>query len=242
MRIHSTALWLPKDGNTLQEYEDAVFPNDAAVDKEASEFKCAVADGATETSFAALWAQLLVRGYADNFDIKDLRSKWNEQVHGKSLPWYAEQKASSGAFAALVGLTIAENNKWKAEAIGDSCLMQVRDGKILFSFPMLFATDFNNSPFLLSTVMTDTTGSAGLPENKTGDWRPGDQFWLMSDAIAHWTLKRNEDEDDAVQFIEEIKDGESFASFTQKWRQSLDKDGRPLMRNDDVTLLRVRVE
>jgi hypothetical protein len=169
-----------------------------------------------------------------------LRHEWNDQVHGKSLAWYAEQKVSSGAFAALVGLTIAEDGTWKAEAIGDSCLMQVRGDQMLFSFPVVLAEDFNNSPFLLSTSLNDATGNDGLPETKHGEWKSGDVFLLMSDAIAHWTLQRNEGHGDAMKWIDEIASKEAFDAFTDLERRTLDNDGRPLMRNDDVTLLRVR--
>ncbi|HEY9772927.1 MAG TPA: hypothetical protein V6C81_03855 [Planktothrix sp.] len=242
MRILSTAFWLPKKGNAPDEYEDAVFPSESFDSDSIAEFKCAVADGATETSFAGLWAKLLVEGYCGHLDIHQLRQEWNDQVHEKSLAWYAEQKVNSGAFAALVGLTISADSSWKADAIGDSCLMQTRDNKILFSFPILLADDFNNSPFLLSTSLSDATGDTGLPESKKGEWQPGDVFLLMSDALAHWTLKRNEDHGDALTWIDQLTDNESFEAFTDLERSTLDKDGRPLMRNDDVTLLRVKVD
>jgi hypothetical protein len=239
MHLHCTALWLPKEGNTIEEYEDAVFPDETTSDSAAELFKCAVADGATETSFANLWAKLLVRGYTEDFDLPSMRQEWNDQVHGKDLPWYAEQKVVSGAFAALVGLTISEDGTWKSEAIGDSCLLQVRDGNILFSFPIILADDFNNSPFLLSTA--DTKSGDELPEKKAGNWKNGDIFLLMTDAISHWTLKRQEDHHDAWQWIDRLTDKEAFSAFVDLERRTLDVDGRPLLRNDDVTLLRVEM-
>jgi len=237
MRVHSTALWLPKDGNTADEYEDAVYPDRAAANTDATEFKCAVADGATETSFANLWAKLLVCGYAEDFDLERMRQEWNDQVHGKELPWYAEQKVVSGAFAALVGLTISDDGRWQSQAIGDSCLLQVRDRNILFSFPMILAESFNNSPYLLSTA--DTKFGDELPEKKDGEWKKGDIFLLMTDAISHWTIKRQEDHHDAWQWIERLTDQEAFLAFVELERRTLDPEGRPILRNDDVTLLRV---
>ena len=62
MRVHYAAYWLPKEGSREDEYEDAFAPAQAA-DDAPSEFLCAVADGATETSFSGLWAQLLVEAY-----------------------------------------------------------------------------------------------------------------------------------------------------------------------------------
>ncbi len=155
MRIVGYTLWLPKEGNSIDEYEDAAFPMDT-VDLETRSFKCAVADGATETSFSGLWAQLLVSGYVDGTPTEALQERWRSSLDGKILPWYAEEKAQSGAFAALVGLTIEDGDgsagrTWEAEAIGDSCLVQVRDKKILAAFPLSKSEQFNSSPLLISS-------------------------------------------------------------------------------------------
>jgi hypothetical protein len=62
MHVVTEAFWLPKAGNTLEEYEDAFWPR-KSMDRSLSMFRCAVADGATETSFSRVWAQTLVRAY-----------------------------------------------------------------------------------------------------------------------------------------------------------------------------------
>ncbi len=51
--------WVPCGGNRPEDYEDAFAAN-----AEAGRF--ALADGATESSFAALWAQLLVNDFVQN--------------------------------------------------------------------------------------------------------------------------------------------------------------------------------
>ncbi|MGH9553542.1 MAG: hypothetical protein ACRD3W_29440, partial [Terriglobales bacterium] len=153
MRISCTALWLPKEGNTNEEYEDAVYPSEAVTHDEIEQFKCAVADGATETSFAGLWARLLVQGYAtEQLDLAKLKEEWNEQTKGKDLAWYAEEKLESGAFAALVGLIVTNEKHWEAEAVGDSCLIHTRGKELLLSFPLKKSDEFNNSPALLSST------------------------------------------------------------------------------------------
>ncbi len=92
MRVSGKLFWLPKNGNSLEEYEDAAYPCDEHFETEAIEFKCAVADGATETSFAGLWAKLLVEGYSEKTALAQLRERWNADVRQKDLPWYAEEK------------------------------------------------------------------------------------------------------------------------------------------------------
>jgi hypothetical protein len=115
MRVRARAYWLPKAGNLCEDYEDAHWP-EGQIDREVGRFRCAVADGATETSFARLWAQMLVRAWGRGHlgkrhfvtRIPVLQRQWLAEVTASPLPWYAEEKLRSGAFAALVGLYVAD--------------------------------------------------------------------------------------------------------------------------------------
>src|SRR5262245_2641238 len=119
-------LSVPKHGHTAEEYEDAW-----AADPTRRRFS--VADGASESSFAALWARLLVEGFVAARRPRDLaswldgpRRLWAEQVMPLDLPWYAEMKREQGAYATLVGLAVwrltADGSaEWRAVAVGDSC-------------------------------------------------------------------------------------------------------------------------
>ena len=99
--------WLPKQGNTAEEYEDAFA---ASVENR----RFGVADGATESSFADIWAQALVEAFTQSppngieFDdwLKPLQEAWHKNVSWDRLPWFAEEKAKSGAFATLLGLEL----------------------------------------------------------------------------------------------------------------------------------------
>ena len=67
------------------------------------------------------------------------------------LPWYAEIKREQGAFATLLGLGVRaptgqRRGGWRAVAVGDSCLMHIREGRCLLSFPVQKSADFNNEP------------------------------------------------------------------------------------------------
>src|ERR1700676_1441296 len=97
---------LPKRGNAEDEYEDAW-----AADPARGRF--AVADGASESSFAGRWAQLLTGAFleaARPADVADWvngpRRGWAAEVMGLELPWYAEMKREQGAFATLLGLGV----------------------------------------------------------------------------------------------------------------------------------------
>src|SRR2546422_7087812 len=111
MHLFAQGFFLPKAGNSHEEYEDAFWPQER-IDLHTPAFRCAVADGATETSFSGLWAQMLVRAYCKGElsrkrqDLSRLQRNWLKFVSGRPLPWYAEEKLRSGAFSSIVGLAL----------------------------------------------------------------------------------------------------------------------------------------
>ncbi len=251
MDIVARALWLPKAGNSAEEYEDAWAVGEETA--EASErFRCAVADGATEASFSGLWARQLTRGYCDGEfpgvpsvgDFAALQLAWSREVATIELPWYAEEKARSGAFSSLLGLSIAsatgpEGGRWEALAIGDSCLFQVRDDRLLTAWPLAAAEDFTNRPTLLSSNPIRNVGVADYIAPVAGDWLPGDTFYLLTDALACWFLLIHEAGGQPWHDLDTIAISDGADPFIA-WIADL-RAARTL-RNDDVTLLRVAVD
>jgi hypothetical protein len=234
--ISYQALALPKRGHTVAEYEDA-----AALNEERGRF--AIADGATESSFAALWARLLVAEFAAATHpdlapwgdwLPTLQQRWAEQVGNHTLPWYAEAKLQQGAFATFLGLVV-HDDRWQAVAVGDSCLFQTRGDELRYSFPLFSAADFDASPWLVGSRGGDAATMERRTRRAEGDWQVGDCLWLMTDALAKWFLEQVETrgrpwlELDAVLLSPSPKD--AFAD----WVEGLRDSGR--LRNDDVTLL-----
>src|SRR5262245_37115816 len=120
---------VPRAGNTEAEYEDALA---------AAAGRFAIADGASESSFAGLWAQLLSEGFVNRTQgfrtngswLATLRERWSAAVDPLELPWYAEQKREQGAFATFLGLVIRSGRGggrgwWRAVAVGDGCLFHL---------------------------------------------------------------------------------------------------------------------
>jgi len=159
------------------------------------------------------------------------------------LPWYAEEKREQGAYATLLGVTFRKDKgkaspraggTWRAVSVGDSCLFRIRDGKLARSFPLACSSDFGNQPALL--------GSRGRPSDTPqsirrarGRWRPGDRFLLMTDALAEWTLRRNEQEQRPAEEIDQLlcesSPQDAFAAWVEERRNDQG------LRNDDVTLV-----
>jgi hypothetical protein len=245
MRIRVRAFRLWKAGNSADEYEDACWP-ERAVDREARAFRCAVADGATETSFAAVWARLLARSYCRGHlspralprHLPALGATWREAACARPLPWYAEEKVRSGAFAALAGLTLwhdARGIHWSAAAAGDCCLFQVRSEGLLTAFPISTSDAFSSRPYLISS--NAHPGNLSPLAAKSGGAAPGDRFFLMSDALASWFLAAHEAGGQPWRelYCSGAFDGGSFDG----WIGDLRREKR--IRNDDVTLLALAV-
>jgi hypothetical protein len=227
--------WLAKRGHRPEEYEDA-FAGDPTTGR------FAIADGASESAFAAEWAKLLVEGYVSiptrpREWLAGLRARWHEQLCGRELPWYAEVKFEEGAFATVLGVAFGavrpdRSRRWHAWAIGDCCLFQVRHDRLLVRFPLTQADEFGNRPDLLC--------SRSRPGYKTketlarGDWQAGDHLLLMTDALAQWFLQQAEAGQRPWKLIEQRAAAKTFTGWVEELRDA------KVLRNDDVTLLFIR--
>ena len=235
MRASATAWWTPKSGNAANEYEDAYAVEPASL-------RFAVADGASETSFAKQWAELLVDRFIHEppatADLREwvtpMQAAWSGAHQGKSTAWYAEEKARDGAFSSLLGVTF-DQDRWRALAIGDSCLFVVRGGKVERAFPLARAEQFSNRPLLLSSVARANQRVWDDVRSDEGELQVKDQLLLMTDALAHWFLIESELGRRPWAALARIATPEAFQAFIDCLR-----DGGAL-RNDDSTLVRIEV-
>ncbi|MEI8374269.1 MAG: hypothetical protein WCJ35_15710 [Planctomycetota bacterium] len=208
MPMNSYAFWLARRGNSSAEYEDASAGNDAAG-------RYAVADGATESCFAGLWARLLVEGFVNGAaceaepwiaSLPALQEQWDADVRGRNLPWYAEPSVKQGAFATFLGFMLTDSPlpysgegpgvrasyHWQAIAVGDTCLFHTRGTALLRAFPLEYSNQFDNAPKLVGSRMfaQDIRNRQKLWAD--GQGQPGDRLWTMTDALAHWCLAEHE--------------------------------------------------
>ncbi|MBD2189032.1 protein phosphatase 2C domain-containing protein [Pseudanabaena mucicola] len=201
----------------------------------------ALSDGATESSFAREWSKELVTNFVHRHEIGDgdwqnwlLRSQksWQSGLAEQNLSWFAKRKAAVGAFATFVSLEICSDFRWKAMAIGDSCIFMVRDHQLLRSFPIQNSDQFNYHPRLLATYpqlvndMRQISGKAKL----------GDRFYLATDAIACWIFKQIEANQDPWLKLEQISSQDLFVNWVNELR-----DCQQIV-NDDTTLLCLEIQ
>lgn len=195
----------------------------------------ALADGATESSFAQEWAGLLVNNFVQDLPIehelipwlKGLQNQWLSWLAAQELPWFAKRKAAAGAFATFISLWLSEQS-WRVMAVGDSCLFVVRDRQLIISFPQKSSQDFNHTPALIGTHLR--------PEHlqiltMQGDLQMGDRFYLTTDAIACWILRQIEANQNPWVKLEQIDSQALWVDWVNQLRD------RHEIANDDTTLL-----
>ena len=255
MKLVWKAFSLCKQGNCEDENEDAVYPqlvNGSSL--VADQFSCAMADGATTSSFSKLWATLLVKESSlshnlsidFNQTINAARASWKAALPDEELPWPTAIKVRQGAFATLMWFHIWHKNGtfptaalsaehgWTAHAVGDTCLFQVVKGKFVSTFPFTHARDFSNSPELISTNMAYTRSRVGA---LSGKWQRGDHFLIATDALSEWIIRNLESGSLTWPLISENLT--SLVRF-QSWIRYLRRQS--LIKNDDTSLICLTVD
>jgi hypothetical protein len=226
-------------GQEASECEDSL-----AVDPQTCRF--AVADGATEAFDARKWAERLAWNWVqrestltlDEFrqwvatEGRELQESWN----GLNLPWYSEEKARAGSFAAFVGVELdleTDLPSWKAIALGDACLLHCRKGALIKGLPLSRSENFNTAPILVASDSTLHESSMRSVVIDSGSCESGDVLLLMSDAAAAWYLQRIENGDTENLF--DTKCDEELSRFFDEERLA----GR--IRNDDLAIIRIEI-
>jgi len=237
---------LAKRGTERVECEDAIALN-------TSRLLFAVADGATEAYDSRSWAKLLVRSWVridppafemQDFEplVRDLGIRLQRKWSRRNLPWYADEKAQSGSFAAFVGLHLFPQGNglgWRALALGDCCLIVRLHNEVSKTFPVGKFDEFSWNPVLLPSLASKQYKALQTLRYAEGASGPGTNFFLLSDAAAAWFLKQTERKrgDDVAAFdrVIESDDPTSITEFFEGLRDSSE------IRNDDVAVLKISV-
>jgi hypothetical protein len=233
----------PKQGTEMADCEDAIGINQGAQ-------LYAVADGATEAFDARSWAiQLAHRWVSERppaIDTESFRSWVGDQgdvFHSgwkkTDLPWYAEEKSRSGSYAAFVGLGLELNGapRWRAIALGDSCLVHRRRQSLIRSLPVSRYQDFNSAPLLVPSLHRLQESALSRLVTAEGTIEPGDVFLLLSDAAAAWYLERWEGDDTDREEIDRLLESDQGEERVLELVHRERELGR--LKDDDIAILRI---
>ena len=244
-----------KLGNGSDDNEDAcrgAIPE--PTDCRARPARLAIADGATEAAFSREWANLLVDRFVEHepLDLHDpsaetlaawlepCRREWSERVRRRSIPWHGRAKVRAGAMATFLGANLqAEAGgelRWNALAVGDCCLFVVREGCLYAAFPIDDPNDFGNTPHLLCSNPATDVATENIRTSQ-GICQRGDLIILATDAVACWALSQRRRGHDPWTDLAGLCDRSDADRECWVAERRADRS----MRNDDATLLAVRV-
>ena len=250
MRTTVTVRQAHKDGNDPGEYEDAWRVSGTA---EGGPARVTLADGATMSFLAGRWARMLTSAFAaaepavtedaDAFarTAAAVAGQWpgelEEYVAGREaaanpLRWYERPGLERGGYATLLAVAVGPGGTWTAAAVGDTCLFQVRENRLLTAFPLTEASAFGDTPPLVGSNDTAPDGIAPLVALARGTVAPGDRLYAATDALAAWFLSRHEGGGRPWQVLDDLSE-----AFFETWlAEAREKDE---IHNDDVTLVSI---
>ena len=253
----------PKAGNAPDEWEDAALAGvagpPAGLGRLPSHLRYVVADGATGGYVSRQWANQLVTCFAPvNHPARGPRlepgsmRRWFERMQElwaanppPTLDVIDEIKArEDGSFATLLGFDVCgldgPEPAWRAVALGDTVLFHVRDGRLREEFPPLEPDDFSASTAGVHSMPAALDWMSERLLISGGDLSPGDFLFAATDAMAHWIARAvMRDEEKTWATLSELVHPAAFSRFVREQRSA----GNPAetMKNDDVTLMRLRM-
>lgn len=249
MQIKTKSFWVPKKGNTIEEYEDA-FSFTAETEGNSNVSKIAVADGASEGFFSKTWADILVKNFCRNkyktFNqyLEHCNQDWKEwkqnylderKENNRPIQWFEEEGIRRGAFSTFIGIIVNKKRlNYNLIALGDSCLFHIRDNTLFQSYPLIDSDSFNNRPILLSSENSLTQEiQKEIFLKKDINFLGTDKFFLMTDALALWFFKELEIGNNPIEILEAISIQDEFIASIE-----MNRDNQNL-HNDDVTFLSI---
>ncbi len=253
LQTRFVTFWAEKDGNAPHEWEDGALGDvgDVALGRNP---RFVVADGATEAYDSIRWADELVSSFANDDGtgpeldpqsierwFETVQRTWIEEAPLQFATIFEEHKFAEGSFATLLGCELrgidGPTPSWKAVALGDAVLFHVRRDSLLVHFPPLAHGDFGLDP---DGVHTHPSALPTMMERLSfaeHEVQAGDQLFLATDALADWIVhtRDHEGEQRLWDFLSRITHPDTFGRFIAASRAA------GVMRNDDVTLMRVLV-
>jgi hypothetical protein len=248
MQIQMVTFSAAKDGNAPGEWQDGACGGVAA---DGSWARFLVLDGATTAYDPVRWVDQLVRSFAPPAGgsgapggprlprlepaamrawFAEMQDQWAAEVRDFDSIIEERKFAEVGSFATLLGFDIygldGTEPRWRGVALGDTVLFHVRAGHLIAAFPPMGPDDFGTLPDGLLT-------GGGMLE-------AGDFLFAATDAMAQWILRTIERGEAKVwDTLTTLAHPDVFARLIEDQRREQDSASR--MKNDDVTLMRLRM-
>lgn len=112
---------------------------------------------------------------------------------------------------------------------------------MIASFPLSTAGDFERRPVLISSNAVNNVQLDAFVRRWSGTAEAGDEFWLMTDALACWLLTRYKEDSGVIGIIQKLAGEHDFNHLVHEERRRPHREGYYYLRNDDVTFIRLKL-
>ncbi len=260
MRIQMVVFSEPKLGYEAAEWQDGACGGMLSDAKgPLSRARFIVADGAAGAFDPVRWVDQLVTSFmprpgapaGPRLEPEAMRA-WFVQMQDR---WTAARPAFDniveerkwnevGSFATLLGFEINGLNGpepyWQAVALGDTVLFHVKPDGTVTTFPPLGPDDFGTRPDGVHTKRSSLDLMTERLEFAGGVLAAGDYLFAATDAMAHWIIRAVQREGQQVwRTLAGFAHPDVFTKFVSDQRKEIDSKKR--LKNDDVTLMRLRI-
>jgi hypothetical protein len=260
VQIQMVTFSAAKDGNAPAEWQDGASGGVVANGTGApSRARFVVLDGATTAYDPVRWVDQLVRSFAPQADgargprlepasmrawFAEMQHRWAQDVRDFDSIIEERKFAEVGSFATLLGFEIygldGPEPYWRAVALGDTVLFHVRASRLIATFPPLGPEDFGTLP---DGVHTSPASLDKMTEHLLlggGVLAAGDFLFAATDAMSQWILRTIQRGEAKVwDTLTTLAHPDVFARLVADQRK--EQDGSKRMKNDDVTLMRLRM-
>jgi hypothetical protein len=252
LQIQTVTFSEPKAGNAPGEWQDCAYGG-VAGDGSA---RFIVLDGATAAYDSVRWVDQLVTSFLPRQEGPALEPAamraWFARMQDR---WAAETPAFEsiieerkfsevGSFATMLGFEIrgldGPEPSWRAVALGDTVLFHVRAARLVAVFPPLGPDDFGSMPDGVHTLRSSLDRMTDRLLVGAGVLAADDFLFAATDAMAQWILRAiGREEKQVWDTLAGLAHPAVFARLVAD--QRAESDGAKRMKNDDVTLMRLRM-
>ncbi len=252
MQIQMVTFSEPKAGNAPGEWQDGAAGG--VVGDGSGTGRFIVVDGATQAYDPLRWVDQLVTSFVPGGPALEpaamrawfaaMQDQWAADVRAFDSIIEQRKFAEVGSFATLLGFEIAGLDGpqpcWRAVALGDTVLFHVRAGRLIATFPPLGPDDFGTRPDGVHTQRSSLDRMAGRLLVGSGQLAADDFLFAATDAMAQWILRAVRREEKLLwAALGQLAHPDVFARLVEDQRREQDSAKR--MKNDDVTLMRLRM-
>jgi len=260
MQIQTVTFSEPKAGNAPDQWQDGAA---GGVDGDGAALaRFIVVDGATQAYDSLRWVDQLVTSFVSGPGagaeagrprlepaamrawFAAMQDQWASGEHVLATVVEERMFDQVGSFATLLGFELSgldgPEPTWRAVALGDTVLFHVRAERLIATFPPLGPDDFGTRPDGVHTLRSSLDRMSRKLLLGAGVLEAGDFLFAATDAMAHWILRAIGHQERKVwATLGGLAHPDVFARLIEDQRREQDSAKR--MKNDDVTLMRLRM-